>query len=76
MTIVSVSMCLATFTGSVLVNLYITKCHKKISSKKNNEVEQLQLLQENNEENDTYSPSHTVMRRESMIFDFSITDEL
>ena len=75
-TIVSVSMCLATFTGSVLVHLYITKCHKKMSSKKNNEVEQLQLLQENNEENDTYSPSHTVMRRESMIFDFSITDEL
>ena len=76
MTIVSVSMCLATFTGSVLIHLYITKCHKKISSKKYNEVEQLQLLQEINEENDTYSPSHTVMRRESMIFDFSITDEL
>ena len=76
MTIVSVSMCLATFTGSVLIHLYITKCHKKISPKKNNELEQFQLLQENNEENAAYSPSHTVMRRESMIFDFSITDEL
>ena len=74
-TAVSVGLCFTTFIGSVLAHVYMKffskRCHVPFCmkfSKMNNE-EQILLERE-----ETYSPSHVIMRRESMIFDFSIND--
>ena len=80
-TTVSISLSFTAFIGSVLVHIYIKflmkKClifFSKIFSKKMDEEEQIPI--QRNEEHQSYSPAHVIMRRESMIFDFSITDEL
>ena len=80
-TAVSISLSFTAFIGSVLVHIHIKflkkKClfvFSKIISKKMDEEEQIPI--QRNEENQSYSPAYVIMRRESMIFDFSTADEL
>ena len=77
-TAASVSLCFITFTITVLVHVYIKKCHAVISkkfSKDRARWEEFQLMQDKGREEEIqYSPSRIITRRESMIFDFSIDE--
>ena len=79
-TAVSVSLCFMVFIITVIVHVYIKKCHSFFSTKFSNKsigMEQFKLIEDESKEEDeeTYSPAHVITRRESLIFDFSIHDE-
>ena len=75
-TTVSVSLCFASFIGSILANVYIKKCHRFFSErlrKRKGLEEETPLEQDrNSDEDESYSPSHVITRRESLIFDFEM----
>ena len=77
-TAVSVSLCLVAFIITVIVHVYIKKCHSFFSRKflkKSIGMEQFNLIDdESKEDEETYSPSRVITRRESLIFDFNIHD--
>ena len=78
-TAASVSLCFIAFNITVLVHVYIKKCHAVISKKfpkDRSRWEEFELMENNSKREEAqYSPSRIITRRESMIFDFSINDE-
>ena len=79
--LVSIGLSLIVFTGIVLVHIYMCikrKCASKMNvfKRRNQTKVDESLLQERSSEGqaEQYSPAHTLLRRESLIFEFEIPE--